>query len=742
MDFRSLLAHGAIATALVATTATAQVPGPAANSDVYGHVGIGTLAPNRSALLDLTGTDVGLLIPRLTTTQRNAIALPAKSLLIFNTDANEFQYNWGTPGAPDWRPILDGANAGNTAWILTGNNGPFTDGTNNLLGTNAGAGDRQVNIQANGQRTIRLVPNATSPTIIGGFSGNTASGVGITIGGGGQAGNLNSASNDFGTIGGGYGNTINSFGSSGTIGGGEMNTVSQLSGTVGGGSQNTASGPGSTVGGGVQNTASQTQATVGGGRENTASSVRSTIAGGYQNDATGDYSTVAGGDNNDADGDHSTIVGGDNNEAEGAHSFIGGGLNNDTDGDFSTVAGGDDNDAEGNYDFIGGGQENTTAGGEHNAIVGGVGNTITPNDGGTITSSIIGGGDDNRIQSFPGSDVSVATIGGGSANIIESDDNAVTAASTIGGGDNNGIYNSGAATIAGGRGNVITSELDVVDYYPGNSIGGGTSNFIGPGDGGFAAMNTIGGGNENSIRANGGLIEKSTIGGGESNFIRAGIAPQTSNTIGGGFDNTVDQSDYATISGGNTNMIDGGNGSAIVGGQNNTVTGDNSMAFGNGANVSQDNSVVFNHTTGTPTRLGVAANDPQVAMDVNGGLAVRNASVSFPVGASPKVLNVTVGDRSYIRIASDGVACTGFGCVAAGTGTTQRSITLTSGNQVGQVLVIECVETAAGDGFRVLDTDTNVNTNILGPVYSMQNEDTLILMWNGTNWIEVSRSNN
>ncbi|MCC7437705.1 MAG: hypothetical protein IT211_04345 [Armatimonadetes bacterium] len=695
MNFRSLLAHSAIATALVVTTATAQVPGPAANSDVYGHVGIGTIAPNRSALLDLTGTDVGLLIPRLTTTQRNAIALPAKSLLIFNTDANEFQYNWGTPAVPDWRPILDGANAGNTAWILTGNNGPFTDGTNNLLGTNAGAGDRQVNIQANGQRTIRLVPNATSPTIIGGFSGNTASGAGVTISGGGQAGNLNTATGDFATIGGGSGNI-----------------------------------------------ASALAATIGGGDDNDATGAHSTVGGGDDNDADGDHSTIGGGEENDADGEHSTIGGGDNNEAEGAHSFIGGGLNNDTDGDFSTVAGGDDNDVEGNYDFIGGGQENTTAGGEHNAIVGGVGNTITPNDGGTITSSFIGGGDDNRIQSFPGSDVSVATIGGGSANIIQSNNAAVTTASTIGGGDNNGIYNSGAATIAGGRGNVINSELDVVDYYPGNSIGGGTDNFIGPGDGGFAAMNTIGGGNENSIRANGGLIEKSTIGGGESNFIRAGIAPQTSNTIGGGFDNTVDQSDYATISGGNTNMIDGANGSAIVGGQNNTVTGDNSMAFGNGANVSQDNSVVFNHTTGTPTRVGVAANNPQVAMDVNGGLAVRNANVSFPAGASPKVLNVTVGDRSYIRVTSDGVACTGIGCVATGLGTTQRSITLTSGNQVGQVLVIECVETAAGDGFRVLDADANVNTNILGPVYSMQNEDTLILMWNGTNWIEVGRSNN
>ena len=676
MTFRSLLAHGAILTAFVATTATAQVPGPAANSDVYGHVGIGTLAPNRSALLDLTGTDVGLLIPRLTTGQRNAIALPAKSLLIFNTDANEFQYNWGTPGAPDWRPILDGANAGNTAWILTGNNGPFTDGTNNLLGTNAGAGDRQVNILANGQRTIRLVPNATSPTIIGGFSGNTASGAGVTISGGGQVGNLNSVSNDFGTIGGGYGNTINSFGSSGTIGGGEMNTVSQLTATIGGGSQNSASGPGSTVGGGVINSASQTQATVGGGRENTASGVRSTIAGGYQNNASGDYSTV------------------------------------------------------------GGGQSNTASGGENNVIAGGTNNAIAPNDGGIISASFIGGGDDNRIHSFPNSDVSGATIAGGTDNIINSDDNAPSNNVAIGGGQSNRVDNSNAATIGGGRNNEISSQIDATDYHEGNTISGGTENYIGPGDGGFAARNTIGGGNDNDIRSNGGLIENGTIGGGESNFIRSGIAPQTSSTIGGGFDNTVDESDYGTIGGGNNNLIDGGDGSAIPGGQNNTVSGNNSMAFGSGANLAQDNSVVFNHTTGTPTRVGVAANDPQVAMDLNGGLAVRPpALLSFPAGGTPKVLNVTVGDRSYIRIASDGGSCSGILCGTCG-GTVLRSVTLTNGQQVGQMLMIECTS----NEFRIADGG-NINTDGLGCFNATAN-DIITFIWNGSNWLEVARSAN
>ncbi len=50
------------------------------------NVGIGanTFTPDNSALLELKSTSAGLLIPRMTTAQRNAIANPAQSLLIYN----------------------------------------------------------------------------------------------------------------------------------------------------------------------------------------------------------------------------------------------------------------------------------------------------------------------------------------------------------------------------------------------------------------------------------------------------------------------------------------------------------------------------------------------------------------------------------------------------------------------------------------------------------------------------------
>ena len=43
--------------------------------NVYSQaVGVGTITPDGSAKLDISSTDKGLLIPRMTTIQRNAIA--------------------------------------------------------------------------------------------------------------------------------------------------------------------------------------------------------------------------------------------------------------------------------------------------------------------------------------------------------------------------------------------------------------------------------------------------------------------------------------------------------------------------------------------------------------------------------------------------------------------------------------------------------------------------------------------
>lgn len=71
----------------------------------YAQVGIGTTNPDDSSILDIESTDKGILIPRLTTAQINAIVSPAIGLMVFNTDLNEFQFNSGTIVTPDWSKI-------------------------------------------------------------------------------------------------------------------------------------------------------------------------------------------------------------------------------------------------------------------------------------------------------------------------------------------------------------------------------------------------------------------------------------------------------------------------------------------------------------------------------------------------------------------------------------------------------------------------------------------------------------
>jgi len=57
-----------------------------------GQVGIGTITPDASSILDLSTTDQGILIPRMTETQRDAISSPATSLLIYQTDNTDGYY--------------------------------------------------------------------------------------------------------------------------------------------------------------------------------------------------------------------------------------------------------------------------------------------------------------------------------------------------------------------------------------------------------------------------------------------------------------------------------------------------------------------------------------------------------------------------------------------------------------------------------------------------------------------------
>ncbi|MCF8234642.1 MAG: hypothetical protein K9G67_06710 [Bacteroidales bacterium] len=78
-----------------------------------GRVGIGTTAPENSALLDVRSTNKGVLFPRLTENQIDSISDPVDGLIVYNTDDhslyifNSYYYDWkqldfgsGTIGTP------------------------------------------------------------------------------------------------------------------------------------------------------------------------------------------------------------------------------------------------------------------------------------------------------------------------------------------------------------------------------------------------------------------------------------------------------------------------------------------------------------------------------------------------------------------------------------------------------------------------------------------------------------------
>lgn len=66
-------------------------------------VGIGTTTPHNSAVLDIQSSSKGMLIPRMTTTQRTAIAAPATGLLVFDNTTGTF---WFRNNA-SWTELVD-----------------------------------------------------------------------------------------------------------------------------------------------------------------------------------------------------------------------------------------------------------------------------------------------------------------------------------------------------------------------------------------------------------------------------------------------------------------------------------------------------------------------------------------------------------------------------------------------------------------------------------------------------------
>ena len=75
--------------------------------NISAQVGIGSTNPDASSMLDIQSTAKGVLIPRMTTAQREAISVPATGLLVFDNTTQSF---WFYTGA--WQELVNGSSGG------------------------------------------------------------------------------------------------------------------------------------------------------------------------------------------------------------------------------------------------------------------------------------------------------------------------------------------------------------------------------------------------------------------------------------------------------------------------------------------------------------------------------------------------------------------------------------------------------------------------------------------------------
>ena len=121
----------------------------------------GSISP--SAVFEAAATTKGMLIPRLTTAQMNAISAPSLGLMVFNTNLNCLHFYFS-----GWKSQCDPANLG--AWSLLGNSGT-TAGTN-FVGT---TDNISLTFKTNSVRSGYLGTSANNNVFMGYNAGATIS---------------------------------------------------------------------------------------------------------------------------------------------------------------------------------------------------------------------------------------------------------------------------------------------------------------------------------------------------------------------------------------------------------------------------------------------------------------------------------------------------------------------------------------------------------------------------------------
>ncbi len=144
-------------------------------------VGIGTTLPDASALLDVTSTSAGVVLPRMNTTQMNAISSPVAGLMVYNSDSTSYCYYNGSA----WLKMGSGGGsatpAGSTKQFQYNNAGAFagsgmlTQETDQILITgNSAASTPPLEVNAHEDLTAEILNVKQSGTKKFSFHSNGA----------------------------------------------------------------------------------------------------------------------------------------------------------------------------------------------------------------------------------------------------------------------------------------------------------------------------------------------------------------------------------------------------------------------------------------------------------------------------------------------------------------------------------------------------------------------------------------
>ncbi len=178
------------------------------------NVGIGTTTPDNSAMLDVVSTSKGLLIPRMTATERGNIINPASGLLVYQTDVPiGFYYYNGTTWAhigdasatvTKINDLSDGKSDTNGSSVFLGiDAGKVDDGSSNR---NVGVGFESLKANTSGEQNIAigyeaLLKNLTGKrnSVIGAYSlfSNESGNYNTTLGNGAGYNNILGSRNVF-----------------------------------------------------------------------------------------------------------------------------------------------------------------------------------------------------------------------------------------------------------------------------------------------------------------------------------------------------------------------------------------------------------------------------------------------------------------------------------------------------------------------------------------------------------------